>query len=334
MRKILSIIIILSFQLSCIAQNPIAVYFTSPGKKIGRNNPQRALVRLIHKTKKTFYGAFYDISSIQISEELIRAHKRGVDVRLVTEKSNFSGKAILSLIREGIPIVTDNRSGLMHNKFAISDHKYVFTGSYNLTDNGTGKNNNNAIIIKSTGLAEIFFQEFQEMFGSKIFGNKKERGLFSQLNKKYYVKLKNTNINAYFSPDDDVEKIILRRIRKARKSIRFMYFSFTSGKVADEIISKHKSGIKIMGLMEKRGSFSKYSQFVKMNLEGIPVKRDKNRYIMHHKVIIIDDYRVITGSYNMSKNASKRNDENIVIIDNPQVAAKFIREFRRLYDKK
>jgi len=309
----------------------INVYFTRPGYKINSINPGIGLLKLIRQSRKAFYGAFYDIDLPELARELIIAHRRGVDIRLVTDDKNFSGSSIDALLKEGIPVITDNKSSLMHNKFAISDFHTIFTGSYNATKNGTFKNNNNAVIIDSDELAEIYLQEFQEMFGGHIFSNKQERGLYASLTKKYHVKLNDSDVNVYFSPDDNVERIILKRIKKAKKSIRFMYFSFTSKAVANELIKAHKKGIEVKGLMEKRGTGSRYSQYVKMSLEGIPVKLDRNRYIMHHKVIIIDDHRVITGSYNMSKNAAKRNDENILIIDNNNIAAKFIREFNRLY---
>ena len=52
---------------------------------------------------------------------------------------------------------------------------------------------------------------------------------------------------------------------------------------------------------------------------------------MHHKVIIIDDETVITGSYNFSRNAERSNDENILIIKNKEIAREFNREFRRCW---
>ena len=68
-----------------------------------------------------------------------------------------------------------------------------------------------------------------------------------------------------------------------------------------------------------------------MKVESVPVRLDKNRGVMHHKVIIIDDYRVITGSFNISKNANNKNDENIIILDSRDLALKYIEEFNRIY---
>jgi len=97
------------------------------------------------------------------------------------------------------------------------------------------------------------------------------------------------------------------------------------------MIERHRAGVAVRGVMEKRGSRSKESEFVKLKTEGIPVKIDRNRHAMHHKVIVIDGRLVITGSYNFSRNADRKNDENVLMIASPVVASAYLREFERLY---
>ena len=58
---------------------------------------------------------------------------------------------------------------------------------------------------------------------------------------------------------------------------------------------------------------------------------DGNCYILHHKVIIIDERMVITGSYNFTSSAERDNDENLVIVDDPQLARAYLDEFARVY---
>ncbi len=311
------------------------VYFTSPGnaeKSKSGGNPEAALCRILKRAEKSFYGAFYSIAAPRIVDAILEAHARGIDVRLVTEKNNARGPQLRRLTDAGIPVILDTNRALMHNKFAVIDGSIVWTGSYNLSENGAMKDNNNAIEINSQELAEIYLHEFNEMFEYGIFGNRKESGIFPALTHKYYVKIGDTPINAYFSPDNDVERILLSRLKKARKSVHFMAFSFTSDPMGEEIIRLHKKGITVMGLLEKSGSGGRDSEYIKMKLEGIPVKLDKNRDLMHHKVIIIDESIVVTGSYNFSKGASRRNDENVLIIENRELAAEYLREFHRLYD--
>lgn len=311
------------------------VYFTSPeektGKQLNRLNPETGLVEAIKNSKYYFYGAFYELTSKPVIEELINAGKRGVTVRLVMEGDNYSKPGMKNLINSGIKIVTDERKGLMHNKFAVIDGRTVWTGSYNPTYNGAYKNNNNAVKIISEDLAVIYIQEFDEMFKDRIFGNKKELTVFQVFKNKYYCKIGTTDINIYFSPEDNIERIIIKRIKKAKNSIHFMAFSFTSDKIARELIRLRKKGIKISGVIEKTGAKSRYSEYNKLRLEDIDIRLDRNKKMMHHKVIVIDGRLLITGSYNFSKNANEKNDENIIIVDNKSIAEEYLKEFFHLF---
>jgi phosphatidylserine/phosphatidylglycerophosphate/cardiolipin synthase-like enzyme len=332
MKKIIFIVILFTFTAN--GETPVKwqIFFTAPsGKSENLITPDKGLINALRNSKESICGAFYDISSVKISDEFIAASRRGVDVKIVTEKDNYSGKAVNSLIEAGIPVIKDTGSGFMHNKFAVIDREIVFTGSYNITENGSGRNNNNAILIHSRDLAGIFLTEFDEMFQHKIFGNRQEPGAFASFKKSGKIITPDISMEALFSPEDNIENRILDEIGKAEKSILFMAFSFTSREISEVMIRKFREGIDIRGLFEKKGAYTKYSEFIKMKLEGLPVKVDKNRYNMHHKVIIIDNYRVITGSYNFSKNASMRNDENILIIDNADAAELYTEEFNRLY---
>lgn len=313
------------------------IYFTSPERNGSHGTyspPEDALVSLIDSSRETIDGAFFEIGSVRVADAFIRAHKRGVKVRLVTDDSNLKKPGCKRVKAAGIPVVDDAKKGLMHDKFAIVDGLTVWTGSYNITDNCAYRNNNNAVRIESKELAEIYEAEFREMFEEHIFENKKESRVFSTLTNPYYVKIGEADINAYFSPDNDVEDIIVKRIKKAKSSIYFLAFSFTSDPIGEAMIAQAKKGVKVAGVFEKNGSDSKESEYRKMLVEKIPVVTDKNRHNMHHKVIVIDEETVITGSYNFSRNASRRNDENTLIIRDRAVAAKYLAEFRKIYPGK
>jgi phosphatidylserine/phosphatidylglycerophosphate/cardiolipin synthase-like enzyme len=82
--------------------------------------------------------------------------------------------------------------------------------------------------------------------------------------------------------------------------------------------------------MEDRYAGASYSQRDRLRSGGVTVHTDANPYIMHHKVIIIDDQTVILGSYNFTGNAEDNNDENILIVHDPEVAAAYLGEFGRV----
>lgn len=311
-----------------------AVYFTMPEKKYGfsqKEDPETGLLNTIEHCTEYFYGAFFELSEQKIIDALIRAKLRGIDVRLVMEHDNTEKTEVQKLFDAGIDIVTDKKHGFMHNKFAVIDGICIWTGSYNCTKNGNWKNNNNAVKICSKDLADIYLNEFFEMHHDRVFGNRINMHPFALFSPQHLVQVDETTFKVYFSPDDGVENKILSEMKNANKSIHVMAFSLTSKTIADMLIYKFNNGVNVRGIVENRGARGRHSKYTYLVQNGVPIKIDNPRITMHNKVIIIDEKVVITGSYNFSKNAEYRNDENIIVINNSAIADEFMNEFHRLY---
>ena len=311
------------------------IYFSqvySGDPEIVRQNPRnidKMLVQKLNVAQRTIDAALHELDSEVIADALIDAHKRGVKVRVVTETDYMAEDSIKLIKHLGVQVANDmGRSGLMHNKFIVIDGRYSWTGSFNTTDNGAYKNNNNAIFIDSFTIAKNFETEFEEMFILKKFGSRSPENIPNPV-----VRMPDgTEIKTLFSPENNVDDAIIAELNKARQSIFFMIFSFTHKGIGQAMIDKHRAGVDVRGIFEKRGSDTSYSQYPKMKNIGIPVKQDTNRWILHHKVIIIDGETVITGSFNFSNNAAKTNEENVLIISgNRAIAQTYLDEFARVY---
>ena len=273
-------------------------------------------------------AALYDLDAAPVADALIEAYNRGVQVRVVTETDNMGDSEIGRLQEVGIPVSDDKDSGsLMHHKFIVIDERYVWTGSYNTTYNGAYKNNNNVILIDSVPLAYNFTQEFRELFLDAQVG--KPSGAFVAYPK---VTLNDeTQIFTYFSPQSDTISPLLKEIGSAEKSIHFMAFSFTHDAIGGAMRDRFASGIEVRGVFEERQTGNSYSEYKAMKEAGLSVVLDTNKGTMHHKVIVVDEDTVITGSYNFSKNAEKNNSENLLIIKgNREIAAAYLAEFEKI----
>jgi phosphatidylserine/phosphatidylglycerophosphate/cardiolipin synthase-like enzyme len=262
---------------------------------------------------------------------------------MVVESDNVLSNEhlLVGLERAGIPVIEDKRqSGLMHNKFVVIDEQWVFTGSWNMTENGTYRNNNNAVLIASPALAENYTIEFGEMLGRE-FGptspadTPHPRVLITveKIDEAGQSQERQVEVESYFAPEDDTAAAIVENIEDAQHRIRFMTFVFTSEEIADAMIERSQAGVTVQGVMEDRNLGSGYSQYERLRRQVHDVLPDGNPYIMHHKVIIIDDETVITGSYNFTKSAEESNDENVLIIHDPEVAALYVEEFGRVYEQ-
>ncbi len=97
------------------------------------------------------------------------------------------------------------------------------------------------------------------------------------------------------------------------------------------MIAKVKAGLPVRGVFERQNAGGTGSAFSRLRQGGVDVLEDGNCYILHHKVIIIDERTVITGSYNFTGSAERDNDENLVIVDDAALARAYLDEFERVY---
>lgn len=308
------------------------VQFTAPNTpqaKTLRGGPDRDLADGIRAARVSVDAAIYELDLWSIRDALLQAHQRGLSVRIVAESDYLDHPEMLRLIEAGIPVREDGSESLMHNKFMIIDRQQVWTGSMNYTLDETYRNNNNLIRLRSSKLAVNYTAEFDEMFVDNQFS------FTSPANTPFpSFSLDGTRLEVLFSPDDGIQAHLVELLSTAHESIYFMAFSFTSDELATTVLARAKMGVKVLGVMDSRQVGSNVgSEYDTFTASGLDVRLDGNPNSMHHKVMIIDRKIVITGSYNFTNNAEKRNDENLLVIYNAEIAAIYLQEFQRVFDE-
>lgn len=307
------------------APEPVTVLF-APGDPRHPGGVAAAFRALVDDARVSVACAFYDLELQAAADALIACHRRGVRVGIVSDSDHKERAAVNACVAAGIPVVFDNRGPFMHNKFCVVDGRFVWTGSTNMTENCTLRNNNHVLIFDAPKLAANFTAEFGEMFADRLFGPDSPRNTPHPA-----AKAGDTEVECYFAPEDNVEREVVRLIAGARERVDFMAFSFTSPVIAKAMAERISRGVPVRGLFEKRGASGKDSQFDELAALGAQVKKDGNPANMHHKAVIVDNQSVAAGSYNFSRNANERNDENLVIIHDPKVAGSFTWELNRLF---
>lgn len=258
--------------------------------------------------------AFYDINLRNVIRELAEKSK-AADVKLVIDKSNYKEQV------KGNGMRLDTDAQLMHNKFCVIDKGIVITGSFNPTNNDNYLNNNNMVVVYSRALARNYEDEFSELWSGQ-FG----KGSNTKNPVIYINSMKTEN---YFCPEDKCASRIIDLVKNAKSSIYFMSFSFTNEEIADALIKR--DGLDIRGVFDSSQSSSKFSQFKRLKEFGVNVKKDSSKHKMHHKVFIIDNQTVATGSFNPTLSADTKNDENLLIIHDKKIANAFLGEFDSLW---
>jgi phosphatidylserine/phosphatidylglycerophosphate/cardiolipin synthase-like enzyme len=314
------------------------VYFTDP---VNINNPEDwqssvagRLIEKINAAQSSIHIASFEFDLTPVADALIAARQRGVDVRWVTddehgiESDEEPGHGQFAMLEQaGIEVRSDTRSALMHNKFWIFDGQIVWTGSTNITENGVFDQDNNTVVIQSPELAAIYEREFQEMWDGR-FGPTSPSTLDQQI-----TTVDGSRIVVVFTSEDPaLENAIVPLVQSATQSIRFLTFSFTDFPLADAMSQRFKSGVDVAGVFEKFGSETEAAELRTLMCRSVPVKQDGNSGFLHHKVIVIDERIVITGSMNYSTNAEENNDENVIIIDNAEIARLYLQEFERVWN--
>ncbi|MEH2005321.1 DUF655 domain-containing protein [Nostoc sp.] len=261
-------------------------------------------------------------------------------------------------------------SSLMHHKFVIVDDRIVIITSANFTLSDTSGdftnssslgNANNLLQIDSPELASLFTEEFNIMWGDGPGGKPDSRfGLKKPMRLPKQITLGNTQITVQFSPTTPTQPwsnssngLIGKSLDSATKSIDMALFVFSEQRLANILEKRHEQSVQIRALIEPQFAYRPYSEALDMmgvalsnkckyevdnhpwsnpiTTVGVPVLPKGD--LLHHKFGVIDTQTVITGSHNWSNAANSGNDETLVVIESPIVAAHYVREFDRLYTK-
>ncbi|MDY6898473.1 MAG: DUF655 domain-containing protein [Cyanobacteriota bacterium] len=259
-------------------------------------------------------------------------------------------------------------SGLMHHKFIVVDNRFVIVTSANFTlsgihgdyDNYDSLGNvNNLIKIDSVELADVFTEEFNIMWGDGVggkfdskFGLQKPRREFQE------VSFGNNKVIVNFSPTSPTKLwinssngLIGKTLKSAANSIDSALFVFSAQRLSNILETQSQKNVKIRTVIEPDFAYRFYSEGLDMtgvalsnkckyelnnqpwsnpiNTVGIPLLTSGD--LLHHKYAVIDKKVVITGSHNWTEAANIGNDETVLVIENPKVAAHYVREFERLY---
>ncbi len=258
-------------------------------------------------------------------------------------------------------------TGLMHHKFLVVDGYTVVTGSANFTSSGihgdfnapeSRGNANHLVQIKDTRLANILTEEFNLMWGDGLGGKSDSKfGLQKKIRKPQHLTIGETKVTVQFSPSSPSKPwsyssngLISNTLASATDSINLALFVFTEQNLVNSLEVSHRQGVKISALIDPSFAFRYYSEALdllgvalssKCKYEpdnspwqnplasvGIPqlARGDK----LHHKFAVVDKQIVITGSHNWSNAANHQNDELVLVLENPTIAAHFTREFNRL----
>lgn len=287
----------------------------------------KRIIKEINSTSNSIDVALYGFGEQkEILNALIKAKERGVKIRIVLDSKENYQNSYYSLNQsaiENFKTTLDNSPTLMHNKFFIFDNNLVLTGSTNITSTGSGGYNSNlGILIRDEKIANIYKNEFEQMFNSS----------FSKYKTRKPDNSSSSNIQVYFSPKDDIyEKAIEPHIKNAKKNIYISIFYLTHDGLINELIEAKKRAVNVKIIIDATSANNFSNKIKLLRSNNIPTIVEDWGGKNHEKTVSIDGKILITGSSNFSKSGFYRNDENILVIRDSEIVAFWEKHFLNLF---
>lgn len=145
-------------------------------------------------------------------------------------------------------------------------------------------------------------------------------------------------ISVYFSPDRGADEVIIGFIDRCTDTLDISVYSMTHDGIRDAILRAHDRSVRVRIMTDYLQASNRYADDEAFHAAGIPIVRGIRSYQMHNKFVLgdassIDKSAMATGSFNWSKNATERNNENFVIIREQATIEKFQEEFDSLWNR-
>ncbi|MBB6520652.1 phospholipase D-like domain-containing protein [Pseudoteredinibacter isoporae] len=134
---------------------------------------------------------------------------------------------------------------------------------------------------------------------------------------------------AYFSPGTSCREAIVQQIRAARKQIEICVFTISDDVITKAILEAHQRNIDVRIISDNDKSHDLGSDIERMQEAGVQLRLDHSPYHMHHKFALFDRRLLINGSFNWTRSASTKNQENIVL----SYERILLREFSVLFEQ-
>lgn len=141
------------------------------------------------------------------------------------------------------------------------------------------------------------------------------------------------DFKALFSPGQECKLALIDSMHQARFALDICVFTIADNHLTEAIVDAHNRGVDVRVLSDNDKSFDRGSDIQFMERQGVNVRLDNSPFHMHHKFMVVDKAILVNGSFNWTRSASEKNQENICIIENKSLAAEYLKEFDRLWRK-
>ncbi len=135
----------------------------------------------------------------------------------------------------------------------------------------------------------------------------------------------------WFSPGDACLDAVLAHLRSCRQSMDICVFTIADDRITEQILAAHRRGVTVRIISDNDKRDDRGSDIARLAAAGIVVALDRSEAHMHHKFALFDAQRLLNGSFNWTRSASRYNDENLVSTNDPVQLRYFSAQFEALW---
>lgn len=137
--------------------------------------------------------------------------------------------------------------------------------------------------------------------------------------------------SAYFSPGDTCLRRLCDLMRGCRDTLDICVFTIADDRLTEAILDCHARGVQVRVVSDNDKQHDSGSDIDRLRARGVQVRVDDAPSHMHHKFALFDGRLLLNGSFNWTRSASTSNEENLLVIDHPQLVSSYAREFDELW---
>ena len=285
----------------------------------------RVLEQLL-EAQESINMAFFNVRLDEILDTLIALQEEGIAIKILLDKRqqdleyNTMGE---DMLQAGLDVtLIDNQSATdstMHHKYTVIDNKLVMMGSANYSWTAFNKSDEDLLIVEDTEIAERLTNHISDMLNED----------WQNKSKGYET---NTPIQVWMGPGDDPHKILLNALGEAQNSILLAVFQINYNPLIEALIDAKNNGCSVIVILDKKQSAqeedSAYEALSKAGIDVFLMEKTNSEFSeMHSKFVVIDNKRVLMGSYNWTALASFFNNETLIDIQDSILAHRSMGKF-------
>jgi len=289
------------------------------------------VIQLLDEARNQVDIAQFTWSVREIEDAVLRAHQRGVRVRIAMNAAQAQGDTVSTRLksagvdlrfRTGRAVPNSGYDGLQHAKFMVVDGNTLLTGSNNWSSTGTSFNEENTVVLR--GLTnDAILSGFRCHFEA-IWADKPDDAV------------RCSNSEATFTPGTPAIKLIKEALRTADSTVDVAMHHLLFGDLIKELAKCSERGVRVrvvLNLADRQELAG--SAWNRLLSSGAQIRFKQNNadlyQLMHHKLVIVDDEVLVNGSGNWSGSAFFNNYENFVRYTDPRVVTPFVSMYRRIW---